>query len=326
MKLSLAILTLAACTFAYNGTETLTITCTEEKCTSAYVSTYEGGAPAVRAGALAAVGAFALSSSGSHRRYPMLSFKTLCATAFALTAVSAAPQADPFAFAKAVGLPVAAEATYECHASCGYAILAARKCSPDGNEDADYDSSCLCSSGSEFLSYVPDCLDCGWCLWSDYGKFLTSALGECSTNTEPTGTTCAPSSSQAPASSSAAAESTTEASSSAAASSTEATEASSSEATEASSSTPAASTEAATSSTAAATSSEAAVSSFESASSSAAAETQVAESSSATSSSVAISSFSTSSTNGTISTYSGAGAKLAVGAGAGIVGLAALLM
>ncbi|KAG7826202.1 hypothetical protein KL909_000254 [Ogataea angusta] len=60
MKLSFAILALATCTFAYNGTETLTITCTEEKCTSASISTYEDGAPAVRVGALAAVGALAL--------------------------------------------------------------------------------------------------------------------------------------------------------------------------------------------------------------------------------------------------------------------------
>ncbi|KAG7884208.1 hypothetical protein KL938_002080 [Ogataea parapolymorpha] len=270
----------------------------------------------------------------------MLSFKTLCATAFAFTAVSAAPQADPFAFANAIGLPVAAEATYACHASCGYAILAARQCSPTGSEDANYNSTCLCASDSQFLSYVPACLDCGWCLWSDYGSFLTSALAECHTNTQPTGTTCAPSTAQAAATSSVAAAVSEVSSSSAAASSTQAATAASS--------TAVASTEATTSAAAAATSSSEAASSSahvhshaaestsavestsaahsHAAESSSAAHSHAAESSSAAHSHAAGSSSAASNSSGHISTFSGAGAKLAVGAGAGIVGLAALLM
>ncbi|ODV84435.1 hypothetical protein CANARDRAFT_185761, partial [[Candida] arabinofermentans NRRL YB-2248] len=99
---------------------------------------------------------------------------------------------DPLAFAEANGFAVgeASDATYECHASCGYAILAARACSPNGSTDGDYKSSCLCSSSGQFVSLVSDCLNCGWCLWSDYGSYLTSALGECSYATTPTGTQC----------------------------------------------------------------------------------------------------------------------------------------
>ncbi|KAF6007816.1 hypothetical protein HII13_004489 [Brettanomyces bruxellensis] len=38
--------------------------------------------------------------------------------------------------------------------------------------------------------WPPKCLDCGWCLWSDYGSYLTSAFQECGFSTQPTGTSC----------------------------------------------------------------------------------------------------------------------------------------
>ncbi|VEU23282.1 DEKNAAC104410 [Brettanomyces naardenensis] len=110
-----------------------------------------------------------------------------------LSLTSASPVADPLA--EALGFAKPDDASYDCHSYCGNAIIQARKCSPDGNTDGDYDSSCLCSSGSGFLALVPDCLACGWCLWDDYGSFLTSALAQCNTDTQPTGTECAPSSS-----------------------------------------------------------------------------------------------------------------------------------
>lgn len=100
--------------------------------------------------------------------------------------------ADPLAFANAEGLAIADSdgASYDCHSNCGYAILAARKCSPDGESDAEYDSDCLCKNSTQFLSLAPKCLDCGWCLWSDYGSYLTSAFQECGFSTQPTGTSC----------------------------------------------------------------------------------------------------------------------------------------
>ncbi len=109
-----------------------------------------------------------------------------------LFSVGAKGLADPLAFANAEGLAIADTegASYDCHSNCGYAILAARKCSPDGESDSDYDTNCLCKNNTQFLSLAPKCLDCGWCLWSDYGTYLTSAFGECGFSTQPTGTTC----------------------------------------------------------------------------------------------------------------------------------------
>ncbi|GME84265.1 unnamed protein product [Ambrosiozyma monospora] len=108
-----------------------------------------------------------------------------------ITQADALASPEPLAFAYAEGLPIAAEASYDCHADCGYAILAARQCSPDGKSDSDYDEECLCTSNEQFSTLVPECLECGWCLWTDYGKYLTSALSLCSYQVTPTGTECA---------------------------------------------------------------------------------------------------------------------------------------
>ncbi|GME68167.1 unnamed protein product [[Candida] boidinii] len=85
------------------------------------------------------------------------------------------------------------DASYQCHAACGMMINYARECTSDGVSDSGpYDHDCLCTEDSDFENLVASCLDCGWCLWDDYGKYLTAALSECSLPTEPTGTACAP--------------------------------------------------------------------------------------------------------------------------------------
>ncbi|GME86774.1 unnamed protein product [Ambrosiozyma monospora] len=129
----------------------------------------------------------------------MLASQLLISTILSLTGSSVAspianPKAESFAVAEAVGFAIPADAdpaSYECHAFCGNAILAARACSSNGADDGTFDSTCLCASDSEFMSYVPDCLDCGWCLWDDYGSYLTTPLSTCDQPTEPTGTACA---------------------------------------------------------------------------------------------------------------------------------------
>ncbi|QPG75854.1 hypothetical protein FOA43_003238 [Brettanomyces nanus] len=121
-------------------------------------------------------------------------FSTILSLTIVATAARVAnAEADPLAFAKAQGVAIADDdsASYDCHSNCGYAILAARKCSPDGNSDSDYNSTCLCEDSETFLSLAPQCLDCGWCLWSDYAEYLTSAFSECGFSTQPTGTDCA---------------------------------------------------------------------------------------------------------------------------------------
>ncbi|GME71475.1 unnamed protein product [[Candida] boidinii] len=115
----------------------------------------------------------------------MLSRNVLLTIA-AASSVLAIPKGVPEAFPGA--LANAAEATYECHANCGYLILAARECGADGGP---YDTSCLCTAGSQFENLVASCLDCGWCLWEDYGSFLSAPLSACGEPTEPTGTLCA---------------------------------------------------------------------------------------------------------------------------------------
>ncbi|GME95696.1 unnamed protein product [Ambrosiozyma monospora] len=79
-------------------------------------------------------------------------------------------------------------ANFMCHAYCGYAIQASYTCE---NDDGSYDSTCLCET-SKFSTYIGSCLDCGWCLWDDYGKYLSEALAICDLPTLPTGTSCSP--------------------------------------------------------------------------------------------------------------------------------------
>lgn len=225
----------------------------------------------------------------------MFSKQVLLSLALSLATSKALPAADPIA--EALGFAKPAEATYECHSYCGNAIIQARKCSSDGS-DGNYDSDCLCSSDSSFLSLVPDCLDCGWCLWDDYGSYLTSALAQCSTSTEPTGTACASSSTLAAETTDATTAATTEAA--AASETTEAT-------------TEAAETTAATS--AAATEANVAVTS---AAATTSAETSVAAETSASSAE--------SSASGQVETFTGGANRLQLGAGVGFIGLAALLI
>lgn len=76
---------------------------------------------------------------------------------------------------------------YQCHVACGGMARDARLCGPDqATYDGPYNHSCLCDADSEFMGYLDYCLSCGWSLWSGYGKYLTSALAECSLPTEPT--------------------------------------------------------------------------------------------------------------------------------------------
>ncbi|KAF5113071.1 hypothetical protein DV454_003832 [Geotrichum candidum] len=100
----------------------------------------------------------------------MVSSKTFITAAALATAVAAVP--FPEAIAQLPG------ATMQCHEACGNLILESRKCS---------DNDCLCSSGSPFMDLAPSCLDCGWQLWSYYGKYLSEPLGKCNLPTEPTG-------------------------------------------------------------------------------------------------------------------------------------------
>ncbi|OWB64529.1 hypothetical protein B5S29_g5661 [[Candida] boidinii] len=170
-------------------------------------------------------------------------------------------------------------ASYTCHAYCGTMINYARACAEDGASDTGpYDHDCLCAQDSDFQSLVASCLDCGWCLWDDYGKYLDAPLSECSLPSEPTGTACAP----CPSTSSGAVSSSASASSSVALSTDVPSSVISSLLSSASASSSSAS---ASSSSAAAESSSAAASS----SSAAAESSSVAESSSAESSSAAAS-------------------------------------
>lgn len=69
-------------------------------------------------------------------------------------------------------------ATPQCHETCGKLIVESRKCR---------DNICLCSPGSPFMSLSGACLECGWQLWTYYGRFLQVPLGRCNLPTEPTG-------------------------------------------------------------------------------------------------------------------------------------------
>ncbi|ODV62722.1 uncharacterized protein ASCRUDRAFT_24970, partial [Ascoidea rubescens DSM 1968] len=85
-------------------------------------------------------------------------------------------------------------ASYACHAYCGNLIIAARACAEDGSSDTGpYIENCLCPSDSvsNFKALIDSCLECGWCLWSNYGSFLTAPLAACgNVPTQPTGTEC----------------------------------------------------------------------------------------------------------------------------------------
>jgi len=82
-------------------------------------------------------------------------------------------------------------ATIACHASCGLLIMAGTGCS-ENTEDTyqgPYNTTCLCSAGSDFNKYYAPCMECGWTLWKYYGGYVSSALAACQTmSTEPTGT------------------------------------------------------------------------------------------------------------------------------------------
>ncbi|ODQ82849.1 hypothetical protein BABINDRAFT_5754 [Babjeviella inositovora NRRL Y-12698] len=118
---------------------------------------------------------------------------------------NALPQPLALAYAKAVAAEAgyggyAASgndpASYSCHESCGYSILAARKCSTNETDEdsGPYDAECLCTQGSQFQRLMSLCMECGWCLYNDYWPFLTPVLIECALAPTPTGTTCSPSS------------------------------------------------------------------------------------------------------------------------------------
>ncbi|GME73352.1 transferase activity protein [[Candida] boidinii] len=245
---------------------------------------------------------------------------TIAAATSALAIPKGVPEAFPGALAKA------AEASYECHASCGYLILAARECGDDGGP---YDESCLCTSGSQFENLVDSCLECGWCLWDDYGSFLTAPLSVCGNPTEPTGTECA---AGAETSSDAAEETTSSEAPVETSSDAPAEETTSSEAPAATSTSSEAPAEETTSSEAPAeetTSSEAPAE--ETTSSEAPAEETTsseapAEQTTTSSEAPASTSSEASASADDVETYSGAADKIAIGAGSVFLGLAALLI
>ncbi|ODQ80178.1 hypothetical protein BABINDRAFT_23239, partial [Babjeviella inositovora NRRL Y-12698] len=72
-------------------------------------------------------------------------------------------------------------ASYQCHSYCGNAIIESRTCS----SSSGYDTDCLCATNSNFMGLINDCLDCAWCLWSDYGKYLEAPLAACKLSTSP---------------------------------------------------------------------------------------------------------------------------------------------
>ncbi|VVT44155.1 uncharacterized protein SAPINGB_P000322 [Magnusiomyces paraingens] len=111
----------------------------------------------------------------------MIASQALLSLFVALAA--AAPEALPSPYAAALAAAAAGAApqdgaSYSCHSYCGNAILQGREC---GTDDTD----CLCSSDSEFMKLIPDCLDCGSTLWSSYGKYLVPYLEACNLQTTP---------------------------------------------------------------------------------------------------------------------------------------------
>ncbi|CCH43873.1 putative threonine-rich GPI-anchored glycoprotein [Wickerhamomyces ciferrii] len=96
---------------------------------------------------------------------------------------------DPEAYAYAASADDCA--TIGCHASCGLLIVAGQECSKNTENtfQGPYNTTCLCSAGSQFNQYYAPCMNCGWTLWKYYGGYVSSALAACETlSTEPTGT------------------------------------------------------------------------------------------------------------------------------------------
>ncbi|ANZ76417.1 BA75_03849T0 [Komagataella pastoris] len=134
----------------------------------------------------------------------MLSKSLILPIVSSLALANAAPKANAEALAAALPAPIAEAmaqalaqedmASFSCHESCGYMILEARACAPDSNapgvDFGPWDTDCLCGDGSGFEELVEPCLECGWCLWSDYGKYLVAPLEECGHSALPTGTEC----------------------------------------------------------------------------------------------------------------------------------------
>ncbi|ODV76486.1 uncharacterized protein CYBJADRAFT_182650 [Cyberlindnera jadinii NRRL Y-1542] len=97
--------------------------------------------------------------------------------------------ADPEAYAMAASEDQCADIA--CHAACGLLIIEGQKCSRNTENSylGPHDSECLCPSDSEFMTYYPSCMNCGWTLWKYYGPYVTDALRACpGLSTEPTGT------------------------------------------------------------------------------------------------------------------------------------------
>ncbi|ODQ69886.1 hypothetical protein LIPSTDRAFT_66138 [Lipomyces starkeyi NRRL Y-11557] len=73
----------------------------------------------------------------------------------------------------------------DCFAACGSAVVFASQCGTD--------TSCLCASGSGFVTTATTCLDCagpnGANIWSSYEPFLTTPLATCGLPSAPAGAT-----------------------------------------------------------------------------------------------------------------------------------------
>lgn len=116
-----------------------------------------------------------------------MSFTRLLVVSSIIAKAIASAEAEPFPLA--VALAEAAEGDcidYSCHAACGRLIQASYAC----KNGTEYDTTCLCSSDSSFISsgLLEQCLECGWSLWSDYQPYLQPALAACGDlPTEPTG-------------------------------------------------------------------------------------------------------------------------------------------
>ncbi|ONH67880.1 hypothetical protein BON22_2766 [Cyberlindnera fabianii] len=149
--------------------------------------------------ALAAVAAKVVSAAASPEALPW-------ANANPQAAGAAAAYADAYAEAIAIAHPdpeayaLAASAddcaSIACHAACGMLIIYGSDCTTNKENQyaGPYNTTCLCSEGSDFINQYPTCMECGWTLWKYYGGYVSSALEACGTlSTEPTGTLRSPS-------------------------------------------------------------------------------------------------------------------------------------
>ncbi|KAK9247411.1 hypothetical protein V1506DRAFT_441235, partial [Lipomyces tetrasporus] len=75
----------------------------------------------------------------------------------------------------------------DCFATCGSAVVYASECSTD--------TSCLCGSGSDFVTTATQCLDCAGPdvadIWMWYEESLVGPLATCGLATSPGGTAAA---------------------------------------------------------------------------------------------------------------------------------------